>query len=83
MWDEEQLENLSMNPLKSGQKFDMTLRISAAEEFVKNSPMLTATITFEYSGGVAFRELYGRRSAISFVINLVEEQVEEPHAEAE
>lgn len=80
-WDEKQLENLSACPLKSGHKLDINLQISAIEEVFKDSLSYTTAIIFEYSGGSAIREMYGRRSAISFVLNIVEDSPEDENEE--
>lgn len=72
-WTEKQLEDLSTSPLKSGQKLDINLKISAVEEIIKKSPNYSTIVTFEYSGGSALKEMYGRRCAISFLFNITEE----------
>lgn len=69
-WADEVLDNLNVVPLRAGQKLDLPLEIVAKENmFSKNSTVLSC-LSFEYSGGVALKEMYCRKCIIRFTISL-------------
>lgn len=69
--DEELLENLNTSPLKAGHKIDVPVSIRAAEElFVGSSRSLSTMLSFEYSGGLALKEMYCRKCAVKFIVGL-------------
>lgn len=71
-WNEEVLCNLDSSPLKAGQKLDLPIEIEAPEEGFQEPKLLTTSLMFEYSGGVALKEMHGRNCAIKFTITLLE-----------
>lgn len=71
-WNDEVLYNLNLNPLKAGQRLDLPIEIEAPEEGFQGPKLLTTSLMFEYSGGVALKEMYGRNCAIKFTITLFE-----------
>lgn len=60
-------------PLQAGKKLDVPVRIDTSEDLFTNSKSLSTTLTFEYSGGHALKEMYCRRCAVKFVIDLMED----------
>lgn len=73
-WDDEQLDKLNSCPLKSGQKIELPITIYAPEKFFSANKSLSTVLTFEYSGGLAIKDMFGRRCSIKFTITFSEEE---------
>lgn len=71
-WNEELLYNLNSSPLKAGQKLDLDVEIDVSCEIFKNNKTSSTCLIFEYSGGLALKEMFCRKCAIKFSVNLVE-----------
>lgn len=74
-WDNEQLDKLNSSPLKSGKKFDLPITIDTSKDIFKVSKSVSTSLTFEYSGGSALKEMFGRKCSIKFLISIAEEAV--------
>lgn len=81
VWENDKLEKLNSSPLKSGQKFDLPITIDASKDIFKTSKSLSTSLTFEYSGGLALAEMFGRKCSIKFTI-MIAEEVELEHEAA-
>lgn len=69
IWEDELLERLESEALKAGQKLDMPIMIDTASKLVKVGDSIETHLHFEYSGGLALKEMYCRKCVIRF--NLV------------
>lgn len=75
-WNDESLDSLGSKPLKAGEKLDLSMNIDASEELFETSKTRVTTLIFEYSGGLALQEMYCRKCAIKFIVNIKEEITE-------
>lgn len=80
--DDSIIDNFDTKPLKAGSKLDVPLRISASEDLFTATTSLSTSLTFEYSGGLALKEMYCRKCAIKFVIDLKDEPVDNREADS-
>lgn len=67
-WNDEKIEDLKLNPLKAGQKITVPVTIGAPEELFKNIKTRSKLVVFEYSGGYALKEKFGRKCAIRITV---------------
>uniref|UniRef100_A0A6G1SND8 Protein brunelleschi n=2 Tax=Aceria tosichella TaxID=561515 RepID=A0A6G1SND8_9ACAR len=74
--DEQLIDALCLNPLKASEKIAIPVRIEACRNLFSNTKSLSTTLTFEYSGGLALKEMYCRKCAIRFIIDIKEEEEE-------
>lgn len=65
------LDNLDKIPLTAGSKLEVPVKISTHVEHSSHRTLSTLLL-FEYSGGLALKEMYCRKCAIKFVIELEE-----------
>lgn len=84
-WNDELLHNLNVSPLRAGKKFDLLLEIDVSEDMFKPSDVVCTLLTFEYSGGIALKDMYCRKCAIKFIIQKEKDELEdeEPSAQSE
>lgn len=75
-WDEKTLNDMSSKPLKSGDKINLPISISCLNEAFGESKLCSRLLTFEYSGGIAMKEAFGRRCSIKIVIDILEDDVQ-------
>lgn len=74
--DEQIIDNLHLNPLRAGEKINVPVRIAASKSLYAKAKSLSTTLLFEYSGGHALQEMYCRKCAILFTIDVKEEKEE-------
>lgn len=74
--DDELLDRISTNPLKAGHKLDVPVKIEALEVLFAGSSTLSTSLNFEYSGGVALKEMYCRKCSLKFVVDIKESGAE-------
>lgn len=65
-WKDEVLDSLVSEPLESGKKLDLPLSVETAGRFSKVGETLITDLLFEYSGGMALKEMYCRKCVIRF-----------------
>lgn len=75
--DDQLIDALCSNPLKAGEKIAIPFRIEARRNLFTNTKSLSTTLVFEYSGGLALKEMYCRKCAIRFTIDIKDETEEE------
>lgn len=69
-WNEELVDGLVTSPLKAGQKFELPIVINACEAIFKSSKLVSKALVFEYSGCLALKEMFCRKCAIKFSVEL-------------
>lgn len=79
--DDSIIANLDTNPLEAGSKCDVPVKVDASEDLFTGSTTMSATLTFEYSGGIALKKMYCRKCAIRFVVELKEDVQSRVHTE--
>jgi hypothetical protein len=73
--DEQLIDDICKNPLKAGEKIAIPVRIEARRDFFANLKSFSTILLFEYSGGLALTEMYCRKCAIKFTIDIKEESI--------
>ena len=71
--DDNIIDKFDTTPLKAGHKLDVPVRIHTPRDLFVQSKSLSTTLLFEYSGGLALKEMYCRKCAVKFIIDLKEE----------
>lgn len=77
-WKDELLEELTTYPLKASKKLDLPIEIDSSETLFKTAKSLTTVLTFEYSGGIALKEMYCRKCALKFTVELMDDEEVNP-----
>jgi hypothetical protein len=72
--DEQLIYDLCMDPLKAGDKIAIPIRIETNRNLFTNTKSESTILTFEYSGGLALKEMYCRKCAIRFILEIKEEE---------
>lgn len=80
-WDEEAIDDINTNSLKAGSKIKVPLLITSPELAPKLDQSCDRLLSFEYSGGNAFKDMYCRKCAIKIHLDIIESQKDDPVAE--
>lgn len=81
-WSDQVVEGLSSNPLRAGEKINVPIWIEAPEELFKSIKSESTVLMFEYSGGVALKEMFGRKCSIRLTVDITEKEVQQVDAPA-